>query len=180
MAKVYSEMDTLDQMHTRIGHCSYERIARMKAFDTGVPPKASDFVRFCAHCLIGKGTDQGYAKVGRVVAVQIGDHVSADVSTDWPVSINGFKHFLLIVDWKSNKFFGFLLRTRKEANQYLLWWLARARTHLGRAIKNLHVDAAQLPSRRTVPHTVPPWYTVLLQCMHRITRRNAGCVPRLT
>ena len=89
-------------------------------------------------------TAQIYAKVGRHMAHAPGDHVSADLSTGWPLSIHGFLHFLLIVDWCSNKFWHYLLRTRAESHEYLNWWMIQAKTHLGHAVKVLHIDSGEM------------------------------------
>ena len=41
----------------------------------------------------------------------------------------------------------FLLRTKKEAPQYLAYWLRYACSHLGHPVKYLHIDGGELDAK---------------------------------
>ena len=139
MAAEYAVASDLETRHSKC-HRSMRACALMKAWDEKRRPKPSDFSHACLHCMIAKITANAYRSKGRHAAHANGDRVSADCSTNWPISVNGFKHMLLIVDWYSNKFFMFLLRTKKEAPHYLAYWLRYACSHLGHPANYLHID----------------------------------------
>ena len=139
MGREYTLESDLKTLHAK-SHANYKACALMNAWDSKTKPNLSHFKHSCLHCMIGKITANAYASHGRYSTHAPGDRVSADLSTNWPVSVNGYEHMLLIVDWHSNKFFTFLLRKKSESSQYLAWWLIYARTHLGHPVKNLHMD----------------------------------------
>ena len=111
MAKQYTLHSDLETLHKK-SHANFRACALMNAWDGKAKPNRNDFNHSCLYCMTGKITANAYASHGRYSTHKPGDRVSADLSTDWPMSINGYKHLLVIVDWHSNKFFTFLLRTK--------------------------------------------------------------------
>ena len=143
LAQRYSQQERLELMHQMLGHTNYMRLAMMAHWD-GLAPKPSSSVlaKACAVCAIAKA----HALPVRQKSFEFKDdtilgHVYADVSVDMGKSIEGYKHFLSIFVQGAAKFFAFMLRTRAEANQWLIVWIKRAHTqHYPRKIKFLHVD----------------------------------------
>ena len=143
LAQRYSQQEKLDLLHQILGHTNYMRIAMMQHWD-GDGPKPSSHVlaKPCAVCAIAKA----HARPVRKESFEFKDdsvlgHVYADLSTEMGLSIEGYKHFLSIFVQGASRFNAFYLRTRAEANQWILVWLRRAHTmHYPRKTKFLHID----------------------------------------
>ena len=140
MAEWFDELSELETLHEILGHTNFSRICLMRSWDTGQSASRAEHQCTCLYCMEAKSTATPFGKVGRHVAQHRGDHVSIDIKTNLGLSIHGFQHILIIVDWFSNKFWLFLLRTRGEAHEWLGYWLIKTKAFLGRPVKNLHVD----------------------------------------
>ena len=143
LAQRYSQQERLELMHQIMGHTNYMRLALMAHWDgTGPKPSQHVLAKACAVCAIAKA----HALPRRQLSYEFKDdtllgHVYADLSTDMGTSIEGYKHFLSIYAQGGFKHFAFCLRTRAEANQWLIVWMRRTHTqHYPLKIKFLHVD----------------------------------------
>lgn len=143
LAQRYSQQEKLDLLHQILGHTNYMRIALMQHWD-GDGPKPSSHVlaKPCAVCAIAKA----HARPVRKESYEFKDdtvlgHVYADLSTEMGISIEGYKHYLSIFVQGASRFNAFYLRTRAEANQWIIVWLRRAHTmHYPKRTKFLHID----------------------------------------
>ena len=139
-AEWHDELAELETLHCILGHTNFPRICLMRAWDTGISPSQAEMGCTCLFCMEAKATATVFGKVGRHVTSRRGDRVSADIKTNMGLSMHGYQHILIIVDWFSNKFWLFLLRTRGEAQDWICWWLIKARVHLSYAVRHLYVD----------------------------------------
>ena len=140
---IRDRQEKLDWMHQLLGHTNYMRLALMMHWDgDGPKPAPHVLARACAVCAIAKAHKIGARKESfEFKDDTILGHVYADLSTEMGLSIEGFRHFLSIYVQGATKYFAFFLRTRGEANQWLLVWMRRAHTmHFPRKTKFLHID----------------------------------------
>ena len=147
LAQRYSQQEKLELMHQLLGHTNYHRLALMMHWDgNGPKPSSHVLAKPCAVCAISKA----HAWPVRKESYEFKDdtilgHVFADLGTSMGKSIEGFEHFLSIFVQGPAIYFVFCLRTRGEANQWLMVWMRRAHTlHFPHKIKHLHVDGELL------------------------------------
>lgn len=132
-----------------VTHAPMAKLAMMERADTGRPLKSIDTNHPCNSCIFGKITAKSTLLTGvRWSVVHVGDHVSMDVSTDMGPSESGFRHYLLIVEWKTNFYTVFFLRTRAEADDYGAMWLRQFETKHRRKVGHVHIDGGELTSDR--------------------------------
>jgi hypothetical protein len=154
LAIKYSGKDSLDQDHELDGHHSYGASALMRAWDSGKPVDPKHKGRWCAHCMCGKSHEIWARQSAPMKIWELLEGASADLSTDMPVSKRGFKHYLVIVEFSTNKHWIFYLKRRSEAKVYMLFWLryAKAKYH---ALKNLYIDGGELNCQEIIDEMSP-------------------------
>ena len=132
-----------------ITHAPMAKLAMMERADTGRSLKSINTNHPCNSCIFGKITAKSTLLTGvRWMVVHVGDHVSMDISTDMGPSESGFRHYLIIVEWKTNFYTVFFLRTRAEADDYGAMWLRQFETRYRRKVGHVHIDGGELTSSR--------------------------------
>ena len=161
LARSYSTSLPNEVVHCMLGHASHARIAMMHRHDTGKMYNPRDLARWCLYCTLAKATDGGYRKESYRKALRLMQYASADVSTDMGTSVNGFKHFLCIVEWFSRMHWVYLLRTKAEAHEFLLWWLKWPRITLAErsAASSWTMVSVIPPESSSIANPLVPWST---------------------
>lgn len=96
----------------------------------------------CAGCMKGKAHREPFAKAmsERVVATRLLERVHADLCGPMPESFGGSKFMLLIVDEFTRKVFGFTLKKKSDAADFIIEWCRAVAAQKQVAIGEFHSD----------------------------------------
>ena len=145
LARSYTSESHLITKHYCMGHTALGRICLMEEWDTGKKVPADKRKCWCIHCQLAKSHAKAFRKLSAPTVLTPLMWVSADLKVDLPLSVHGFRHYLVIVEWWSEHFWTFLLRKKSEGSKYLLFWMKMAMTsHPGLKIQNLKMDDEEL------------------------------------
>jgi transposase InsO family protein len=95
----------------------------------------------CEACAYGKAHRKAFAKVNQDKVETIMDRVHADLCGPMRVeTAEGFKYLSLIIDEKSRKIVGHLLKQKSEAADKVIDWVKQANTETEKQLKVFHSD----------------------------------------
>ena len=133
-------------LHEHMGHIGIEQLARMVGWEKGVTIPASTIRKaYCASCAIASSSAIPALKEGQWFnADKILKHVSADIIDALPITRNGYRYFLVLIDWHSSAAFGWKLRRKSEATTTIIIWIKWAQAvHHPHKVGNLHFDGGE-------------------------------------
>ena len=130
IAERYTQMCRKQLLHNLLGHSNSMRIALMMFWDGDGPKPRGREAPLCVFCTSSKCHHGTANKISfQFVATVVLQHVWMDCSVNMGLSIDGYRHYLMIFEGYSGKFFVYLLRTKAEASGYALDWLRKAHTN---------------------------------------------------
>ena len=108
-----------DTIHRRFGHCGHRRIRKMVSRSRNFPNFNGTFEHdpaSCDACMAGGGKKKPFPRRASQQFTYFGQRLSSDLCGPFPVSVDGYKYALVIVDAATN--FAFLhLLSDKSATQ---------------------------------------------------------------
>jgi hypothetical protein len=131
-------------LHARSHHLSYSAIDMLQRWDGCRHLSTDRGGEWCPACLFSKLHKPTLKTRTIKLHIELWQHASADLKTDLPVTCNGFRHLLVIVEWKSGMFWTFPLRKKSDGQALLILWMKKGFSHFGRPLGHLHIDNGEL------------------------------------